>query len=420
MRPGLSLEGRTSASIAGVTKIGTKKAIGREAARVATRRRVARRPSLPLDLGVERAEVLVSPMSDVIDAGGAGALPITDSAALVRDKLDPAALLQVRVRALVSAPASAWTSEPVPSKMGFAPVYADPLYELLVKIDPELLLPGVGAIPSDTVALSRTNPAFVEAFLLGANRELGREFMWREVPIDPADTWLKTFWDPVGTGVGDITAVSDWSEGPLGSHQPLGGINPEQVLVLLVKGDLLRRYPSTLIYTVPSLWKQDTKTGEWERVEDEGSTPLHPIFVGFLGRDVVFLGFQFDPTVVVDRDVAGSAVEKGPHPGWFFVFEQPPTEPRFGLDVGRAAQTGKKPELWRNVSWFHALGAEQAASHVPLAPLDDGVARAYDSRGENDWTEVWAKDAAGMARVTLQRRVRMLVHADQMLRPAGG
>ena len=43
MRPGLSLEGRTSASIAGATKIGTKKAIGREAARVARRRRAARR-----------------------------------------------------------------------------------------------------------------------------------------------------------------------------------------------------------------------------------------------------------------------------------------------------------------------------------------------------------------------------------------
>jgi hypothetical protein len=145
--------------------------------------------------------------------------------------------------------------------------------------------------------------------------------------------------------------------------------------------------------------------------------PEQPIFVGSLGKDVVFLGFQFDANVDVDVDVAGSTQVNGPHPGWFFVFEQPPIEPRFGLDVGRDAQAGKKPAAWKNVSWYHALGANDAATHAPLAPLDDGVERPYDVRGENTWTETWARNAAAMARVTLQRPVRMLVHADQMLRP---
>ena len=39
----------------------------------------------------------------------------------------------------------------------------------------------------------------------------------------------------------------------------------------------------------------------------------------------------------------------------------------------------------------------------------------YDDRGANQWTETWADSAAAMARITLQRPVRMLVHADQML-----
>jgi hypothetical protein len=102
------------------------------------------------------------------------------------------------------------------------------------------------------------------------------------------------------------------------------------------------------------------------------------------------------------------------------VFEQPPIEPRFGLDVGNAGQAGKKPKKWKNVSWFHALGYNESATHVPLAPLDDGIERPYDENGENTWTETWARNAAAMARVTFQRPVRMLVHADQMLRPQEG
>ena len=39
----------------------------------------------------------------------------------------------------------------------------------------------------------------------------------------------------------------------------------------------------------------------------------------------------------------------------------------------------------------------------------------YDSRGDNQWTETWGRSAAAMARITLQRPVRMLIHADQML-----
>ena len=30
--------------------------------------------------------------------------------------------------------------------------------------------------------------------------ELARELLWREVPVDPRDTWLRTFWDPVDGG----------------------------------------------------------------------------------------------------------------------------------------------------------------------------------------------------------------------------
>ena len=43
-------------------------------------------------------------------------------------------------------------------------------------------------------------------------------------------------------------------------------------------------------------------------------------------------------------------------------------------------------------------------------------ARKYDNDGANSaWKERWAENAAAMARITWQRPVRMLVHADLML-----
>jgi len=353
----------------------------------------------------------------MVDVGGASAVAVTEFAAVVSETLDPSELLKVRVRALITAPAGAFGDEPVPARMTFSPSYPLATYELLTRIDPELMLPGVGRIPDDTCALATLNAPFVEAFLLGANLELEREFIWREVPVDPADTWLRTFWDSAGGEVENIARVADWTTGPLGTHPATTDFDPKQILVLIVKGDLLRRYPRTLVYAVPARWSNENEKNVWERVENEKADPEQPIFVGSLGKDVVFLGFQFDANIDVDVDVAGSTEQNGPHPGWFFAFEQPPTEPRFGLDEGNERQTGKKPKNWKNVSWYHAVGENDAATHAPLAPLDDDVARPYDVRGENTWTETWARTAAAMARVTLQRPVRMLVHADQMLRP---
>ena len=68
----------------------------------------------------------------------------------------------------------------------------------VVRIDPELLLPGIGDLADESVGLAMINGTYVEAFLLGANHELAREMIWREYPADLAGTWLRMFWDPAG------------------------------------------------------------------------------------------------------------------------------------------------------------------------------------------------------------------------------
>ncbi|GEM_PF-974915 len=368
-----------------------------------------------------------SPLPVATDSGGDDAAELRELDGVIRDRLDPEALLRVRVRHLIQ-PSSLLGTEDVPASLAMDPQYPDPLYELLVRIDPELLMPGVGTIPQDTVALAKLNASFVEAFLLGANHELGREFLWREFPADPGDTWLRVFWDAVmadplsdSGAVEDIPRVREWATDGLGNHTTR---DPDQVLALIVKGDLLKRYPNTLIYAVAATW--DSEAGE--RIEDDMATPLYPSFVGSLGDGVTFLGFEFPADVAVDpdegdSDVVGTTVVDGPQPGWFFVFEELPTEPCFGMDEGKPGAASKVPNRWENLNWYHALGeADPEPATVDLETLTTKhggtLRRRYDDDGDNTWRETWGLDAAGMARITLQRPVRMLVHADQMLEPA--
>ena len=332
-------------------------------------------------------------------------LELGELAGVVRTQLEPTAVLAARLRSIVE-PADALGAEPVPASLSASPVLPVPLYQKLVKIDPELLMPGVRSLPADSVGVALINQASVEAFLLGANDEFARELVWREYPADLSGTWLRTFWDSGGT-TEDILPVGAWTSGALGAH-PAGGTDPGQVLVLVIKGDLLRRYPNTLITAVPARWRGDL------REEDDTAPALDPIFTGSLGSDVVFLGFQFDfgPGVDVAAAAVGSADPDDLMPGWYFAFEEPPTEPSYGLDTA-ASDESTDLEFWKDLTWDDARGSP-SDTHVALGALGS-IELPYDEIGANTWTETWGETAAGMARITLQRPVRMLVHADQML-----
>ena len=335
-------------------------------------------------------------------------LDVGELADIVRAELDPTAVLAGRLRALIE-PAEALGGEPVPAGLSAAPELTVPLYRRVVSIDPELLLPGVGALPADSVGLGAINQASVEAFLLGANYELARELIWREYPADPAGTWLRTFWDSGGAAT-DIPPVSDWTTGALGSHP--GGANPDQVLVLVIKGDLLRRYPNTLVTAVPAKWAGTI------REEGDPAGALDPIFSGSLGPDAVFLGFEFGAGVDVDVDVPGSPDPRAKLPGWYFAFEEPPTEPSYGLDTPASDDDPRALDFWKDLTWADARRSPDD-THVSLDSLGS-LKLPYDEQGENVWEETWADSAAGMARITLQRPVRMLVHADQMMEASDG
>src|SRR5690606_30039652 len=106
-------------------------------------------------------------------------------------------------------------------------------------------------------------------------------------------------------------------------------------LVLLIRGELLRRYPDLVVYAVEA-------GGSREALVPDPSKPHEPRFSGTVDASTRFWGF--------DVDVA-TARGEGTGLGWFFVIEQQPTAPRFGLDErsGQApVQIPNDPNDW---SW---------------------------------------------------------------------
>jgi hypothetical protein len=271
-----------------------------------------------------------------------------------------------------------------------APSFPRPMYEVLRDFSQDLLLPGLELVPPETVTLLQTNPKFVEAFMVGLNHEMGRELLWRGYPTDQRGTCFTRFWDTAGleTDQMGLPPIHTW---PL--SQPFGGNYLEENtengrLVLLIRGELLRRYPGAVIYVAPAA-SATTLNEAGKRL---------PLFRGTLEPDVTFLGFELTTTEAVGD------------PGWFFVLEQQPTEPRFGLDVPTAF--GLNPgdlQTWANLSWGHLApdrAAFEAMTHLSLAG-----ALAEKTLGGI----AWGLNAAHIAAITLQPPARIAIHAAALI-----
>ena len=159
-----------------------------------------------------------------------------------------------------------------------APEFRQPMYEPLQEMSQNLLLPGVSKIPPNTLALLETNRRFVESYLVGCNHEFAAELLWRRYPTDQRGSFFRQFWDvgeyipkpdeitsdgelleSVRNRLRDISQIHTWGSQALGANyaeQPNGGHG----LFLLIRGDLLRRYPSAVIYTVESVPKSPTSS----------------------------------------------------------------------------------------------------------------------------------------------------------------
>jgi hypothetical protein len=271
------------------------------------------------------------------------------------------------------------------------PVLDRPLYLDLAAFDQDRFLPGAGATPDNAITLLETNPRFVESFMVGVNHEFNRELLWRRYPTDRRGTAFRRFWDRIDDS-DDIEPIHMW-RGPnrLGSNS-FG--DADGSIVLLVRGQLLRRYPNTLIYAAPATAS---------RRIDPSVAPIAPVFAGFLEPDLAFVGFDLDS----DAAAAGN--------GTMFVLQEQPAEPRFGLDVPSgtpSAAATVAPSSWSDLTWDHVATAPGEFLDVsvfsgnpqrPLSPTAPAITASFGA------------GAGHMAAITFQRPFRAAVHSSEIL-----
>lgn len=261
------------------------------------------------------------------------------------------------------------------------PELRDPAYRMLARYDRDRLLPGVDAIPPDSVTLLETNPRFVAAFLAGLNYELNRELLWRRYPTDQRGTPMRRFWDRVG-GANDIPPIHTWR--PL-TRTLVAQAGGKSNLVLLVRGELLRRYPNTVVLAISATGPNTPST----RDEDV----KHPIFSGFLEPDITFFGFDLEDT---DLTVGN---------GWFFALQEQVTEPRFALDeTVDPERPGDRPTAWRAAAW----------PDTPVAPGANFTVEQLRAVATANGLTPQPTHAAAVADALFQNPVQVLVHARSL------
>src|SRR5262249_39354089 len=124
-----------------------------------------------------------------------------------------------------------------------APIFTRPMYEALDAYDRGWLVPGIGAIQEpNLVTLLETNPDFTEAFLVGLSDEMGRELLWRGYPTDQRGTYFKRFWEADQDELAQ--PIHLFSHTALGTHISAQAGGAKGRIVLLVRGELIRRYPN--------------------------------------------------------------------------------------------------------------------------------------------------------------------------------
>jgi hypothetical protein len=358
------------------------------------------------------------------------AAAIPDLRAVVTSGLDPEITVLERLSAIVRiAPRVGWQPADPLEPVMVAPEFDWPMYEPLRDLAQENLLPGLSLVPADTVALLEENHTFIEAYLAGVNHELRRQLLFAGYPTDQRASSFRQFWDVRGyipqsgdptdpqelaEKLRDIPPIDQWAHQSPAAPQltelgenamhPLDPSDPD--VVLLVRGELLCRYPNAQIYAAKASWQ------EGRHILPDEAPELHPLYRGTLSPDLTFFGFQLKA-----HEAKGNA--DGAQPGWFFVIQQQATQPCFGLEPPPTPYAQPEIKEWNDISWASFATDAGALEKLTFAPVSVQPANLQNlttgPENPNDTQNSWGKDAAQTAYITYRRPVRVAIHASAML-----
>jgi hypothetical protein len=267
--------------------------------------------------------------------------------------------------------------------------------------------------------------------MVGLNHEFGRELLWREYPTDKRGSYFRQFWDVKGiisagdTSISpeqlaenyrDITPMDTWgSSSSLGEHNKRN-LHGKKNLVLVVRGELLKKYPNTIIYAQKARIYKDPKThvadplhepiiAEVATTAEMASDIKFPIFKAEIYPDIKFFGFD----LTIEQAYGDSKPQaESDDWGYYFVIQQVPGEPRFGMDIDFAPdEDATTPITWDDLAWSKYDSSKNF--------IETGVRPTAFSPGGGDNINQWGSDSASMAYILYQKPVMIAVHAKEML-----
>ncbi len=397
-----------------------------------------------------------------VDSAPAPSLDMATLKATVLTRLDPTTTVPRRMQALISISSRIqWQPlDPLETIMA-APEFPQPMYAPLRDLSPDYVLPGVELVPPDTLGLLLTNHAFIEAYMVGLNHEMARQLLWNDYPTDQRGSYFRQFWDvssyvpqagdPTDPAqlkelLKDIPLVHKWPKPvPLGQHPNRSDIVLNNV-VLLVRGELFKRYPNAIVYAGKA-----KRNEHGQRVLDDTDERYH-IFRGTIPGDITFLGFN------LSLDDARGGTPASPE-GFFFIFQEQPSEPRFGLEPTEDASPIAR---WAELAWTNFGGGDGGVFELPnlgnttrgktiqaspwrlasqvfslvldgtqvpdfLSPATQPVRVTIPPGGgdpdapdysPDDPNNKWGVNSAQTAYILLRLPFRILIHADLMLPPS--
>ncbi|MFC5830966.1 hypothetical protein [Nonomuraea insulae] len=310
------------------------------------------------------------------------------------------------------------------------PIFDLPAFRPLLELGTDAFVPNLGLLPPNSITLLETNAEFIEAYMAGLNHEMARELLWREYPTDQRGTPFRQFWDPrVALPLPNETPAQRRERGydipPLHEWPTVNelGTNARgrDDLVLVIRGDLLRKYPNAAVYAQKAEWPPGgdglpDRTQQRRPVDPPGGlSPALvrlPTYEAKVEPDIYLLGFD-----LTAEEAAGGPDDAG----WFFVLKERPGDPRFGLDEGAPVPV----EVWNDLTWdavdpqgrgFLTL---DPATTVELAGFDGSgdEPEKRDQRAEDESVPRWFSGlgSADLAYILCQVPVLVAVHAQEML-----
>lgn len=374
-------------------------------------------------------------------------IPTLSSTVITR--IDPATTVPKRVQSLITLSQSLnWLPVDPLEPIMAAPQFPQPMYVPLRDLSESYLLPGVEQIPPNSVGLLQSNHRFIEAYMVGLNHEMSRQLLWNGYPTDQRGSYFRQFWDvsayvpqpgdptdptQLAEELKDIPPINTWPLSvPLGDHPNRTNIVQDN-LVLMVRGELFKRYPNAIVYAGKA-----KRNAKGQLVLDD-TDERYPLYRGTLTPDMTFLGFN-----LTAADALGGTTASPD--GFFFVFQEQPSEPRFGLEPNA---DNDPITQWADLAWTQFVtGGGSPVISLPTAnwsesnvlqnspwrrasrvfslvlaavPLPDFISPGTNPSsvaipsGSDDAKNKWGVDAAQTAYILLRMPFRVLIHADLML-----